>query len=939
METMNFFAQQKLSRAEWNGIEVPVDPSEIAVLQMISDNYTNVNAKLNRALTLMTFTKIAYSPAMEKHLYVGFFAPIIDAMLDKVARIVFPPTDGAAAAAAAANGIAAAVEELIKCRSTTLMQRQTTTTTFASKVSAAAAGAPNKMKISSADAIRLQQLTAKIAESNADIFEFVLLSWCESMHELIVEMFAATTTTKKKAKGDHHHTSSAGAGAGAGAKRLAVLRFLYTIVRVQETATIVHKNSFVNHFVAASVSFATAILGGTCAAIRMIVENAHYIVETNQDLWKFADKHLFQHQKDLFLVFAQKAVVAATAAAAAGGGTLVLYSAPTGTGKTLSPLGLSRQYKVIFVCVARHVGLALARAAISIGRRVAFAFGCESANDIRLHYFAAKEYTKHKRSGGIGKVDNSNGSKVEIMICDVQSYVCAMLYMCAFHEPENIIFFWDEPTITLDLPTHPIHPLLTRLWRENKIPNIILSSATLPREEDIPEIIADFRARFGGETARVYSISSFESRKSVSLVDKQGCFVAPHTLYGDFGTMRESAQYIEKNQILIKYMDVSEVSRFLSFMHARNNDNACVDENIAAFFQGGLSDVSLHRIKMYYIEVLCNITDPEEWTNIFISLAALSSATIKNNGFLSGVLFTTQDAHTLTDGPSIYLTEDVDKVSTFYLQQAQIPASVLQVLERAIDGNTRIQMRIDKLRRDIDDMCARDADKDRKQASAAVAAADGASSTAAGCRNPAERALRTEVDALTSRLVRVALDDVYVPNTRAHQARYDDGRRDFRPACFTRNIDDATVEKIVSLAGVDTAHKLLLLMGIAVFGNTGESGSNGNGADAGGNRDMVEYLETMKQLAHDQKLFLVIASADYVYGTNYNFCHGVIGKNMNRMTRQKTIQAIGRVGRGDAQKTYTVRFREDTLLYALFLPTLHMDEDAETTNMNRLFVF
>jgi hypothetical protein len=37
--------------------------------------------------------------------------------------------------------------------------------------------------------------------------------------------------------------------------------------------------------------------------------------------------------------------------------------------------------------------LALARSAISMNKRIAFAFGCSSANDIRLHYFAAKEYT------------------------------------------------------------------------------------------------------------------------------------------------------------------------------------------------------------------------------------------------------------------------------------------------------------------------------------------------------------------------------------------------------------------------------------------------------------------------------------------------------------------------------------------------------------------
>lgn len=44
--------------------------------------------------------------------------------------------------------------------------------------------------------------------------------------------------------------------------------------------------------------------------------------------------------------------------------------------------------------------------------------------------YTSLNYTKNKRSGAIAKVDNSEGSKVEIMICDVQSYLCAMHFIC-----------------------------------------------------------------------------------------------------------------------------------------------------------------------------------------------------------------------------------------------------------------------------------------------------------------------------------------------------------------------------------------------------------------------------------------------------------------------------------------------------------------------------
>jgi len=165
--------------------------------------------------------------------------------------------------------------------------------------------------------------------------------------------------------------------------------------------------------------------------------------------------------------------------------------APTGTGKTLTPLALSEGNKIIFVCAARHVGLAFARAAISMNKKIAFVFGCSSADDIRLHFSAAKEYTKDRRSGGIRKVDNSVGDDVEIMICDIKSYLPAMFYMLAFNQREKMILYWDEPTITMDYENHEFHELIKENWTKNLIPNVVLSSATLPKLHELTETIPE----------------------------------------------------------------------------------------------------------------------------------------------------------------------------------------------------------------------------------------------------------------------------------------------------------------------------------------------------------------------------------------------------------------------------------------------------------------
>ena len=90
----------------------------------------------------------------------------------------------------------------------------------------------------------------------------------------------------------------------------------------------------------------------------------------------------------------------------------------------------------------------------------------------------------------------------------------------------------------------------------------------------------------------------------------------------------------------------------------------------------------------------------------------------------------------------------------------------------------------------------------------------------------------------------------------------------------------------------------------------------------------------MKELTEQQKLFMIIASTDYIYGTNYQFCHGYIGKDLANLSQEKTIQALGRIGRSKLQQTYTLRFRDDDLIKKVFMPT---DDKPEVDNINKLF--
>jgi len=162
---------------------------------------------------------------------------------------------------------------------------------------------------------------------------------------------------------------------------------------------------------------------------------------------------------------------------------------------------------------------------------------------------------------------------------------------------------------------------------------------------------------------------------------------------------------------------------------------------------------------------------------------------------------------------------------------------------------------------------------------------------------------------------RIALNDIFVPNKPEHLRRWT-GRDEYKNE-FSCNLDENTVEKIMLLQ-IENHWKILLLMGIGAITN----------------HTNVKYNEIIKELAQNQKLYLIIASSDYVYGTNYQFCHGYISKDLNNMTQEKTIQAMGRIGRNKLQQTYTVRFRDDELIKRIFVSS---SNKPEVENMNKLF--
>jgi len=870
--------QRKLNRSEWDSIEIPVPRAEIDILNMIVQGYHDVNIRINNNNSIFSYLKIEFSEKMESYLFNKYFKErtgLIEKELKKINPEYKP----------------------MKIDS--------------------------DIKLNSSDRIRLDRFVEKTLFVN-DIYENTLLTNIEKFLE---------NKKSNSIKLFHYHYFT-----------------LYKLIR----NNINKLNAHIKNLVDIVINMFEDVIN-----LSTIIENAVEFIEKNQNILKYGDLTLYEHQKDIFT------------ACKAPNAKLVLYMAPTGTGKTLSPIALSEGHKIIFVCAARHVGLALAKAAISVNKKIAFAFGCSCADDVRLHYFAAKVFTRNKRTGGIGKVDNSVGDNVEIMICDIKSYLPAMYYMLAHFPADNIIMYWDEPTITMDYSEHDFHSTIRKNWKKNAIPNIVLSSATLPKLNELTETIPDFLNSFPG--AEIVNIVSHDCKKSIPIVNKDGFVVLPHYLNENYNKIKEIANHCDNYLTLLRYLDLKEVVEFITYVNFNNYGNN--KTHLERHFET-LNDFNMKNIKKYYIFLLQNITE-KYWGIIYnyfsemrkprvlenetidpkgnkiiksrsmgpgishnssknslegSSLTRLASQQVNQPAVkpgTSGVYFTTKDAYTLTDGPTIFISNDIEKISKFCIQQANIPSLVMDEIMGKIEYNNYINEKLFALESEVDIIKEEQEKKiknDVKNSSGTHTVSGRTKSNKDSKKLSREvpeeflnrgglSKLTQDINDLRNMIKSATLNDAFIPNRKMHQDRWAQGL-DTQNA-FTSNIDENIVSDIMALKGVENTWKVLLMMGIGVFIN----------------HENITYTEIMKRLADEQKLYMIIATSDYIYGTNYQFCHGFLSKDLN-LTQEKVIQAMGRIGRNNVQQTYTVRFRDDEQILKLFTSET---EKPEIINMNRLF--
>ena len=760
------FKQYKLTKKDWEALEVPVSENEKKILNLISNGFHDIGIKYNYAISLLNYTKLTLDTYSDDY-------------LNKINIFLFY------------RYFYKTINKICKKNNYSMNFPKNT-----------------NINLKKADIFRLDNTDQQVCYQD-NIIEFVILNIIKRLE-------------KKRCIKDY-----------------------YTLVKLSQLS-ISNKNKFV-------LKFVNMYIKNQSYDKLEVIENLTNIVEKNDTLLKYQDVSLYKHQQELFDICNKDEK------------KIILYQAPTGTGKTISPVSLVKKYKVIFVCAARHVGLQLARSCISMNIPIAIAFGCVDSSDVKLHYYSAVDYIKNRRTGGIFKVDHSVGNKVEIIICDIASYLPAMYYMLAFNSNESLMTYWDEPTITLDLDEHPLHETISENWKKNTVKNIILSSATLPNIENLQGFLSYF------DDCEKYVIQSDECSKSIPIISPDGYVEMPHTLY-DFDEMKKSIAYCKQKKTILRHFCLNEISSFI----INTQDHICDELKIDNYFKK-IRDINSVSVKKYYLEIIDSLNE-SVWNSITFKRVKKYNSTI---------YISTKDATTLKNGPTIYVCKDPLKIGRFLLQQSKINETEISDMFVTIKKNNSVKESISKVQKAMEDL----PDDDEKKL--------------------LEK--KHTLSKLMKKLKELTLSKKYIPNTFEHMYLH---HKDTIDDTFKCDIGEQDTE-FITLLNISNELKILLLMGIGVLIDENK-----------------EYLSIMKKLASTQSLFCIIANSDYIYGTNYQFCHGYLGKDLSDISNEKIIQVLGRVGRVKTTYDYSFRLRDKSICKRIFLPN---DKNKEFEKFNSIF--
>ena len=167
--------------------------------------------------------------------------------------------------------------------------------------------------------------------------------------------------------------------------------------------------------------------------------------------------------------------------------------------------------------------------------------------------------------------------------------------------------------------------------------------------------------------------------------------------------LQDCIKHINNNYTILKYLDIEECSKFILYFEKKKLNNT--DFLLDNYFKN-LNDLNIENIKLYYLKLL-KLIKKEDWQEIYNYFNSK-----KKKKFESTIYLSSSDSYTLINGPTLYLTDDIEKIGIFLLQTANIPNNILEKIDKIIESNNIINEKINQLEKNYEDIVNKNEKRD-----------------------------------------------------------------------------------------------------------------------------------------------------------------------------------------------------------------------------------
>ena len=121
--------------------------------------------------------------------------------------------------------------------------------------------------------------------------------------------------------------------------------------------------------------------------------------------------------------------------------------------------------------------------------------------------------------------------------------------------------------IGLDNEDHYLHEVIQKNWNINVIPNVVFSCATLPKQNEITNIVEKFHSKF--ENAYFKYMDVCDQFSNVMIYDEYSNVIMPHNYFKNIEKMKSFLNY--QGTKYYKFYNCNNCAKFILFYHENFN--------------------------------------------------------------------------------------------------------------------------------------------------------------------------------------------------------------------------------------------------------------------------------------------------------------------------------------------------------------------------------